>query len=67
MDKYLNNKMFWVTLSLFLALLFTYKGKYGLIDTIANQAVSKMEKKWSPSPYAPGYNPDKVDVLKTSN
>jgi len=64
MDKYLNNKMFWLVLVLFLGLMFTYKGKGGLIDTIANRAAEKIQKEWSPSPYAPGVDPDKVDVMK---
>jgi hypothetical protein len=33
-----------------------------LLDRIADRVIEKLEKDYSPSPYGPGINPDKVDV-----
>lgn len=59
-----NNKFLLVVVGLFVCLLLTYKGRYGLIDTVANQVIQKVQKDYSPSPYGPGFDPDKVDVIK---
>ena len=32
------------------------------IDVVADRVIQKLEKEYSPSPYGPGLDPDRVDV-----
>jgi len=35
-----------------------------VVDHIADKVIEKLEKEYSPSPYGPGLNPDRVDVTR---
>jgi len=34
-----------------------------LIDKLADRVIEKLQKPYSPSPYGPGVDPDKLDVI----
>jgi hypothetical protein len=63
-----SNKLFWVLVAVTAfnvgALLF---GKV-VIDRAADRVIQKLQKEYSPSPYGPGIDPDKVslDALNSS-
>ncbi len=55
-----NNKLFWV---LIVVTIFNVGGLlFGkiIIDKVADKAIQKLQKSYSPSPYGPGLDPDKV-------
>jgi len=35
-----------------------------LIDKVADKVIHKLQNEYSPSPFAPGFDPDKIDVNK---
>ena len=64
MDDLLKNKLFWVVA--FVTLMnvgFFVVGKV-VIDKAADRVIERLEKDYSPSPYGPGFDPDKVDVVR---
>lgn len=44
------------------AALIAMQGCDMLMDKIADRVIEKLEKEYSPSPYGPGLDPDRVDV-----
>jgi hypothetical protein len=43
--------------------LFTVVGVYNtFVDHVSDKVIEKLSKEYSPSPYGPGLDPDKVDV-----
>ncbi len=64
MNNITENKLFLplVTLiGLFVILLF---GNKIIIDKVADRVIQKLQREYSPSPYAPGFDPDKIDINK---
>jgi hypothetical protein len=46
---------------LFLGLVFGHKI---IIDKVADRVIHKLQKEYSPSPFSPGFDPDKIDINK---
>ena len=64
MNNITENKLFIPMVflaSLFLILLF---GNKVIIDKVADRVIQKLQREYSPSPFAPGFDPDKIDVDK---
>ena len=61
MNELMNNKMAWLAAFLVGANLLFYFGWTILVDKAADRVIQKLEKEYSPSPYGPGLDPDKVD------
>jgi hypothetical protein len=59
-----NNKLVWVVVGLVVVLLAVGFGGKFVIDRIADKVIQKLQKEYSPSPYGPGFDPDKVDAEK---
>lgn len=64
MNDLLKNKLFWVVLVLGGFLLALGVGGNKFVDKIADRVIQKLQKDYSPSPYGPGVDPDKLDVQK---
>ena len=64
MNDLSKNKLFWVALVLGGVLLFVGVGGNKIVDKIANRVIQKLQKDYSPSPYGPGIDPDKLDVQR---
>lgn len=65
-----NNKLFWVIGVLSAVMIVVGIGNKAFVDKIADRVIKKLQKDYSPSPYGPGVDPDKLDVekiRKTSN
>jgi len=57
-----NNKFFYIVVGLTAAMLLVGVGGKLFVDKVADVVVEKMKKEYSPSPYGPGIDPDKIDV-----
>ena len=72
MKNLLDNKLFWFASFLASAILISSvfsKQVSNLVieshyEKIADVVVKKLQKDYSPSPYGPGIDPDKIDVEK---
>lgn len=63
MEDLLKNKLFWVVAIVTLMnMSFFVIGKI-VIDKATDSVIERLEKDYSPSPYGPGFDPDKVDVV----
>lgn len=70
MKDLLNNKLFWVFIVFCFLTVFTILFSNKIVnlaiknhyDEIAEVMIKKLQKEYSPSPYGPGLNPDKVDI-----
>lgn len=64
MDDLLKNKLFWiVALVTLMNISFFVIGKV-VIDKASDRVIERLEKDYSPSPYGPGFDPDRVDVVR---
>ena len=57
-----NNKFFYIVVVLTAAMLLVGVGGKLFVDKVADVVVDKLKKEYSPSPYGPGIDPDKIDV-----
>lgn len=70
MKELLDKKLFWVFFVLCFLLVLTTAFSNRIIDAaiknhydeISDVIIKKLQKEYSPSPYGPGIDPDKVDV-----
>jgi hypothetical protein len=70
LKEILEKKLFWVFLTLCFLMVFTILFSNKIVnytiekhyDQIAEAVVKKLQKQYSPSPYGPGIDPDKIDV-----
>ena len=60
----LNNKFIWIVGGLTLAMIVLGVGGKVFIDKVADVVVERLKQKYSPSPYGPGIDPDKIDMEK---
>jgi hypothetical protein len=59
-----NNRLLWIVIALAVIMVVVGLGTRLLVDKIADRAVQKLQKEYSPSPYGPGIDPDKLDAEK---
>ncbi len=59
-----NNRFFWIVVGLTAVMLFLGVGGKFLVDKVADVVVEKLKRDYSPSPYGPGIDPDKIDMDK---
>ena len=59
-----SNPLFWAVISITVINLCFFLFSKIFIEVVANRVVHKLQKDYSPSPYEPGFNPDKIDVQK---
>ena len=56
-----KNWLFWVLIVVTVINIGSFMIGGLVIDTITNRVIEKLQKEYSPSPYGPGLDPDKVD------
>ena len=56
----MNNKMVWLVMFLMIFNIGTYLCLGVMVDKTADRVIEKLQKEYSPSPYGPGIDPDKV-------
>jgi hypothetical protein len=61
MEDLLKNKLFWAVALLAVFNLGFYVVGKALVDKTADRVIEKLQKEYSPSPYGPGLDPDRVD------
>lgn len=59
-----NNSNILLLVVIVLTMVMLGVGNKVLVDKIANQVIQKLQKEYSPSPYGPGIDPDKLDLEK---
>jgi hypothetical protein len=57
-----GSRLFYIVIVLVVVLVVVGVGGKFLIDKIADRVIQKLQKEYSPSPYGPGLDPDKVDA-----
>ena len=59
-----NSKLLWVVIVL--AVIMMGASIFGtvLVDKVSDRVILKLQKDYSPSPYGPGIDPDKLDTEK---
>jgi len=62
-----DKNLIWVVAILAVAIIVAGLGKQFLIDKIADRVIQKLQKDYSPSPYGPGIDPDKIDPDRIRN
>ena len=35
-----------------------------IVDKVADRVIQKLQREYSPSPFSPGFDPDKIDINK---
>ncbi|RTK97710.1 MAG: hypothetical protein EKK64_00410 [Neisseriaceae bacterium] len=63
MDKN-SEKLVWIVLGLGIFIFVVGIGTNVLVDKVADKVIQKLQKDYSPSPYGPGFDPDKIDLTK---
>jgi len=61
MDDLLKNKLFWVVVLFTMFNLGFFVVNKVLVDKTADRVIERLQKEYSPSPYGPGFDPDRVD------
>jgi hypothetical protein len=64
MNKIIENKLFLPFATLVIVFVFLVLGNRIVIDKVADRVIQKLQKEYSPSPFAPGFDPDKIDINK---
>lgn len=62
-----NKSLIYVVIGLAVFLVAVVFGGNFVMDKIANKVIIKLQKEYSPSPYGPGLDPDKIDPEKIRN
>ena len=61
MEDLLKNKLFIVVVALTCVNLLFFVGGKLIVNKAADQVIERLERSYSPSPYGPGLDPDKVN------
>lgn len=67
MDDLLKKPLFWVVAALTLINIGVFVVGKVVIDKAADRVIEKLQKEYSPSPYGPGVDPDRVNVDAINN
>lgn len=59
-----SNKLLWIVIILTVVMIGVGLGSKVLVDKVADRVIQKLQKEYSPSPYGPGIDPDKLDPEK---
>jgi hypothetical protein len=60
MEDLKSNKMFWVLVVVTIFNIGAFLLGKVVVDKAADRVIQKLQKEYSPSPYGPGFDPDKV-------
>jgi hypothetical protein len=61
MESLLKNKLFWACIGLLMFNMFVFVVGKAVVAKAADEVIERLEKDYSPSPYGPGFNPDKAN------
>ena len=59
-----SSKLLWAVIILTVIMVVVGIGSKVLVDKVADRVIQKLQKEYSPSPYGPGIDPDKLDPEK---
>lgn len=55
-----KSKLIWFGIGILVVNLGLFLGSKFLLNKVADKVIEKLQKEYSPSPYGPGFDPDKV-------
>jgi hypothetical protein len=61
MDDIVKNKLFWIVVAITMFNIGVFAVGKLVVNKAADEVIERLEKEYSPSPYGPGFDPDKVD------
>jgi len=61
MDDLFKNKLFWLCIGLLVFNMSIFVVGKVVVDKAADEVIERLENEYSPSPYGPGFDPDKVE------
>ncbi len=64
MNEMGNNRLLWVVAALVVVLMVVGLGGKFVVDKVADRVIQKLQKEYSPSPYGPGLDPDRISFEK---
>lgn len=62
MESIKSNKLFWIVIGFTIFNMLVLGFGTIVIDKTADRVIHKLKKEYSPSPYGPGVDPDKIDT-----
>ena len=67
-EEFKKRKILWLVVFFATFNILVYVFSQVIVDAVADRVIEKLEREYSPSPYGPGIDPDKVnfDFLKMS-
>ncbi len=64
MNNITENKLFYPLVTLVVLFVVFLLGNKIIVDKVADRVIQKLQREYSPSPFAPGFDPDKIDLNK---
>lgn len=61
MNKLVENKLFVPAVLAVVSLLFFLLCNKIMVEKVADRVIQKLQRDYAPSPFAPGFDPDKID------
>lgn len=61
LDTLFKNKLFWAIVVVATLMIGVVGVKTILVEKIADRVIEKLQKGYAPGPYAPGFDPDRVN------
>ena len=62
MQELMKNKLFLAVMAFMALNVFAFFGSRVVVDKTTDRVIEKLQKEYSPSPYGPGVDPDRVNV-----
>jgi hypothetical protein len=60
-QELLNNKLFWLVVFVGIGMASFVGVRVYLVEKVTTSVIEKLQKEYTPGPYSPGFNPDKID------
>jgi hypothetical protein len=59
-----ENKLFIPVVIIASFIMILLVGNKIIVDKVADRVIQKLQREYSPSPFSPGFDPDKIDINK---
>lgn len=67
MNDLFKNKLFWFCIGLMVFNVSIFVAGKVIVDKVVDEVIERLESNYSPSPYGPGFDPDKVEPESLQN
>lgn len=66
MEDIRNNKIIWAVLAITLTNIIVFGVGKVMVDKVTDRVIERLQREYSPSPYSPGFDPDKINPIDSS-